>query len=136
MNVIVFENEFENVRTAFAAANLIYFNKSLIIKNYTSAQNCPDLSQIDSKSCIFVDIDLSAKSTMDGFELLDELLKIGFPKNQLLILTGHINIEEKARAKGLGDISVVTKPVDFKALHQALAKCQALLENTVKPLVK
>ncbi|MGI4759849.1 MAG: hypothetical protein ACRYF0_04030 [Janthinobacterium lividum] len=73
---------------------------------------------------------------MDGFELLDELIKIGFPRNQLIILTGHINIEEKARTKGLGDIFVVTKPVDFRTLHQALAKCQALLENGIKPLIK
>ena len=126
MNVIVFENEYENVRTSFAAANLIYFGKALQIVNYPASQSCPDLSVIDPTACIFVDIDLSAKSVLDGFELLEELLKRGFSRQQIVILTGHLNIGEKAKARGLADVAIITKPIEFRVLHQALAKHQSL----------
>lgn len=130
MNIVVFENEYQNIRSAFMAVNLIHFNKRLVIKNYSASQDCKNLLSISKDSCIFVDIDLSSKSIMDGFELITELLRLGFSKENIIILTGHINIEGKAKARGLGDISILTKPIEFTMLHKVLNLHLNRIQNT------
>lgn len=63
--------------------------------------------------------------------MLEELLKSGFSRQHLVILTGHLNIGEKAKARGLADIAIITKPIEFWVLHQALAKHQAQFWSTL-----
>ncbi|GAA3956129.1 hypothetical protein [Hymenobacter algoricola] len=120
MNIVVFENEYSNICASFQAVNLIYFKNKFKITDYASSQTCPDLNNITKDSCIFVDIDLSSKSNMDGFELIEELLRIGFPRKNIVILTGHVHIADKAMERGLGDLPIVTKPIDFNSLRASL----------------
>ncbi|MBF9255732.1 response regulator [Pontibacter sp. 172403-2] len=121
MRIAIFENEYDAaVRTPFQAVNIIYFNNSLSVENFPSSQAFGKFYKINQYDKVFIDIDLSKNSEMDGFDVAREILKLGYPETRIIILTGHLGIQAKIVEKGLPKLKVVTKPIFLDDLRAAL----------------
>lgn len=124
MKIAVFENEYQSVSGSFNAANLLNFNNQLQIEVFPSSQ-VANLQEIVNYDVIFIDIDLSSKSDMDGYSLIQELNKIQKEINyKIVILTGNNKIVESLNQKGINSISlsIIIKPTDFEEITNNINK--------------
>ena len=122
MKIAVFENEYKSVKNAFEVANLLNFNSELIIKNFASSQAF-EFSEIQNYSVIFIDIDLSTQSHLDGFALIQKIVS-NFPSltDRIVILTGNNQINEalKERNIKIKNIKIINKPTDYDELTKII----------------
>lgn len=119
MKISVFENEFNAIRTSFDAFNLLYFNNELEFDVFPSSQDFGDLNNLCNYKIVIIDIDLSIKSKLDGFQLLDEILKLNLPELKVIILTGHIAINEKLKELNFPNYPVISKPINLTTIKNA-----------------
>ena len=122
INVSIFENEYISVKGAFEAANFIRFNKELSIKQYPSSQSA-NLKNITSDDVIFVDIDLSQKSDLDGFGLISKLIEHDPDSlKKVIILTGNNKIKESLEEQGISIPlhRIVIKPTDYEIIGNSI----------------
>jgi ActR/RegA family two-component response regulator len=122
MKVLIFENQFDQLRIIFEAVKLLYFNGAMTFKELVSSQEMGDLTEAKAYDFIFVDIDLSKKSTLDGFQIIEKLISLGYPKNKISVLTGWVNISEELKKRGITDIQTVTKPPSIDAVYKAIKR--------------
>jgi hypothetical protein len=120
VKLAIFENEFNNLKASFDAINLLHFNNEAVIDVFETFQSFKNLSDLISYDYVLIDLDLSAKSNKDGYEIIKELLNLKFPLKKLFILTGHVNVKEKLMEKGLPDISIIQKPLTIDSLEKHL----------------
>src|SRR5690242_16566314 len=113
MKIAVFENEYTQIESAFKAVNLLYFNNNLTIDTFPTSQSLKPFEDIQNYELVIVDIDLSTKSEMDGFELISKINML-FKTPKIIILTGHSKVNEKLKEKNLPSYPIVQKPIDFK----------------------
>lgn len=124
MKIAVFENEYQSVSGSFSAANLLNFEGSLEITVFPSSQSA-DLKEIVHYAVIFIDIDLSSKSDLDGYSLINELKKIDTNINsKIVILTGNNKIIESLNLRKIDsvNISIIIKPTDFVEVTNCIRK--------------
>jgi CheY-like chemotaxis protein len=126
MKVAIFENEYSHFKTSFDGFNLIYFSNRLNIEDFTSSQAFGDLSRLNNYDVLIVDIDLSIVSKMDGYQLINEVIRLGIQNPKIMILTGHISMSEKLKAKGLPDYPIISKPLTLDAIKKAFQHYQLL----------
>lgn len=122
MKIAIFENEYPSVEGAFKAANLIEFNNQLELRVFPSSQDAifHDLKNYDA---IFVDIDLSTKSQLDGFGVILKIAELDKKMtNRIVILTGNSRIDELLQERGIdGDgIQIIIKPTNFTEISSAI----------------
>jgi DNA-binding LytR/AlgR family response regulator len=125
MKIAVFENEYDSVKGAFEAAKLLDFNSELQIEVFPSSQKA-DFGQIGNFSTIFVDIDLSSKSELDGFSLIQKIKSIDEKLlSRIVILTGNNRIEENLKERELFSklIQIIIKPTNYEEISKAIRKC-------------
>jgi DNA-binding LytR/AlgR family response regulator len=116
MKIAVFENELDAVKGAFDVANLTKFNKSLDVNYFASSQSA-DFNKIASFDVIFVDIDLSTKSNLDGFGVISKIKSIDdHLANRIIILTGNDKIRETMESRNISDsrINIIFKPTNYE----------------------
>lgn len=126
MKVAVFENEYDSVKGAFETSKLLDFNNELEIDVFPSSQKA-DFTSLEEFSAIFVDIDLSAKSELDGFSLIQKIRTINdLLTNRIIILTGNNKIEEilKERKIFSESIQIIIKPTNYEEISSAIKKAQ------------
>lgn len=70
MKLLIFENEFVYVESAFNYINELHFNKELIFEVYASSQDFKNFNGINNFDLVFIDISLAKKSDLDGYGLL------------------------------------------------------------------
>lgn len=123
MKIAIFENEYESVKGAFEAANLINFNNQLDIKVFPSSQKA-NLNKIDEFIVIFVDIDLSSKSELDGFSLIQQIQSIDVNLLQrVVILTGNNKIQEALKNRNIDyKIKTIIKPTNYEEISQNISQ--------------
>ncbi|MCW2121063.1 hypothetical protein [Flavobacterium sp. 7A] len=124
MKIAVFENEYESVKGSFETANLVDFNNELDVHVYPSSQ-LANLLLIDQFSVIFIDIDLSTKSELDGFGLIKKLDEISNLINKkIIILTGNNKIEDALKSRNIkSDIyHIIIKPTNFLEISKAITR--------------
>lgn len=129
MKVVIFENEYESVKGAFQAANLLCFNGSLKFDQFSSAQNA-NVERIDQYDVIFIDISLAAKSDMDGFTLIQKIKTINEKLlSRVVILTGNNKIEEGLRQRNLEvkSVRIIIKPTDYEEIANHIMQITAQL---------
>ena len=119
MNLLIFENEFPQLQSCFDALEVIYFN-NLKYTVCVKSQDFPDFKKANDFDFIFVDINLTDKSTMDGFEIIQKLISENIPKEKICVLTGWVNIKEELQYKGITDVAYLTKPVIIEDLYNKL----------------
>lgn len=122
MKIAVFENEYRSVSGAFNAANLLNFDNSLNILVFPSSQSA-SLSAIVNFDVVFVDIDLSSKSDLDGYSLIQQLQKIDNEINKrIVILTGNNRIIESLDLRKINStyISIIIKPTDYEEITKVI----------------
>jgi len=119
MKVAIFENEFNAIKTSFDGFNLLYFNNELKYEIFSSSQSFGDLSNLVNFSVALVDIDLSVKSHMDGFQILSQIQKLDSDKIKIIVLTGHISIREKLKSLNLPEYPIISKPINLSTIKTA-----------------
>ena len=120
MRIAIFENEFDELKRAFDGFNLMYFRKALIYEIFPSAQAFGNLKNLKDYDFVIIDIDLSVRSTLDGFQLLDTLLhdqEICGVKP--IILTGQPPIKEKLKQKKLPEVPIILKPLVYTEIKKS-----------------
>ena len=124
MKIAVFENEYQSVSGAFNTANLLYFDSGLNIQVFPSSQSA-SLSELVNFDVIFIDIDLSSKSELDGYSLIQQLQKLDKNINQkTIILTGNNKIIESLSLRKINSerISIIIKPTDYEEIANEILK--------------
>lgn len=119
MKISVFENEFNAIKTSFDGFNLLYFNNELKFDVFSSSQDFGDLNKLSDYNVVIIDIDLSIKSKLDGFQLIDEIHRLNLPDLKIIILTGHIAIKEKLKELNFPDYPVISKPINLTTIKNA-----------------
>ena len=117
MKITIFENEKSMVEGAFDAMNLAYFNNSVNFQYFSTSQDALPYNLLADSDIIFVDIQLTAKSELDGFNLIKALIPV-IGKEKLAIITGYSKNAEILKELGLPEIPIITKPVDYIRLHE------------------
>jgi DNA-binding response OmpR family regulator len=120
MKIAVFENEYQLINTIFDTVNFAYFNNTLKFEYFPSSQSIP-LDQLINYNLIIVDIDLSQKSELDGYGLIQKINILAHPP-PILILTGHSQIEENLRKRDLPAFPILFKPIGIEDTKEALKK--------------
>lgn len=118
MKIAVFENEYQSVSGAFNAANFLNFEDTLNIQVFPSSQTAI-LTEVVKFDVIFIDIDLSSKSELDGYSLIQQLQKLNENINKkIVILTGNNKIIESLNLRKIKstNISIIIKPTDYEEI--------------------
>jgi DNA-binding LytR/AlgR family response regulator len=122
MKIAIFENEYDSVKGAFEFANLITFNNEIEYDIFPASNNAK-FDIIDTYSVIFVDIDLSSKSELDGFGLILKIQDINPSLTEkIVILTGNNRITEILKEKGISTkaINIIIKPTDYLEISKVI----------------
>lgn len=122
MKIAIFENEYPSVEVAFKAANLIEFNNQLELMVFYSSQDA-NFQELRDYDVIFVDIDLSVKSQLDGFGVVHKINEIDKRlSSRIVILTGNSKIEEILSERGIerDGIQIIIKPTHFNEISNAI----------------
>lgn len=123
MRILIFENEFVYLDTAFRYVNKLYFNNNLVFEVFANSQDLRPFSSVMNYHSIIVDISLSKKSLLDGYGILKKLVELNYDESKILIMTGNHQIKESLVEKGLhSNYQIVTKPIDIYDLKKALEK--------------
>lgn len=118
--VLIIEDEYSEVETAFEYVNEIYLQNELSLKNVTKSQDI-NFSQLNEFDYIFLDITLAKKSNMDGYGILKKIEEENIQIKKLIIMTGNNKILETLKDREIKkEYPVLTKPIDFQELKRFL----------------
>jgi DNA-binding LytR/AlgR family response regulator len=127
MKIAIFENEFESVKGAFDTANLLYFNEGLVITYFPSSQSASNV-EMKEFDVIFIDIDLSSKSELDGFSLINKFIETNKALiGRIVILTGNNKIQEALKARSIDYklIQIIIKPTNYEEINDSIKRITA-----------
>lgn len=124
MNIIIFENEFYSIENTFKYLNSTVFKGKLSVTDYPQSQSIDNLELLRNYDLIIIDLDLSTKSTHDGYGLIREIeKKIPNDTPPILILTGQDVPENFVQIHGLKkEYDFLKKPINFRKLEKAIKK--------------
>ena len=121
MRLAIFENEQSQVEGAFNFLNRRYYGGNLEISYFSNSQSGKPYEDLEKFDIIFVDIELSTTSELDGFKLLAKLNEVGL-SNRLVVLTGFSKVEQNLKEYNLPNYEVVQKPFSFLRLKEVINK--------------
>ncbi len=114
--VLIVEDEYSEVQTAFEYVNDIYLSNDLDLKNLAKSQDI-DFSKLCDYDYIFLDITLAKKSQKDGYGILKKIEEENIQTGRLIIMTGNNKILETLKDRGVTkEYPIITKPIDFQEL--------------------
>jgi len=121
MEILIFENEFVYLETAFNYVNDLFFENKLNFKVHAKSQDVKPFVLVLDYDIIIVDISLSVKSILDGYGILKRLEELKFPNENIIVMTGNHKIKESLNEKQLNcDYDIITKPIDINILKSIL----------------
>jgi two-component system response regulator FixJ len=103
--------------------------KMLLLTEYAEVRDFSSgpgfLAEVDpsSRGCLILDVNLPE---INGFELMKRMAAGGYHLPTILV-TGHGDPALRARARNLGAIALLDKPVEYAALSLALDRAKAEL---------
>ena len=125
MKVLIIENEFEEIKGAFAGLKVLLDNK-FEYTQISSSQGIGIFDEILNYDLIFVDLDLIPSSKLTGYEILKDLQELDAPKIPLIyVITGHGNAKEELARRGIENVPILEKPFGLKNLR-----------TIIEPLIK
>ena len=117
MKVLIFENEYNYIKTYFDYVNDIYFENSIEYTILEKSQDLSPFSDIINFDIVFIDISLAKKSELDGFGILSRIKNLKLSVKKIIILTGNHLIREKLEERQLPiTYKILTKPISIKEL--------------------
>lgn len=120
--VLIFENEYSFVQTAFEYVKDIYFNNQIKYTVLPNSQELRPFSKIEEFDYVFVDISLGQNSLMDGFGILKKIETDNLNVKKVIILTGNHLIGQMLKERGVKNTyPILSKPIDFKDLLNLLS---------------
>lgn len=123
LNILYIEDE-ENIKENIKKTLLIFCENVFDVENISSAKEILNNNRID---IIISDINLPDSS---GIDFVKELRKID-KTIPVIILSAYTEKSYLLEATKLKLADYLTKPIDFKALHNALYKCvEEILDNS------
>lgn len=134
MKIAIFENEYESVKVSFETANLIYFDNEIEFAIYPSSQSA-DFEKIKDYDVIFIDIDLSSKSDLDGYSLIEKISQFNSDlEKRIVVLTGNNKIVESLNSRGLyiTNLKVIIKPTDYEEVSKNIIAVNKLTKQINK----
>ena len=120
ISIAIFENEYIQLSGTFEMYNLIDFNNTLKFDIFESSQKFGSLNALVNYNLIIIDLDLSIASRLDGYQIIEFLIKTG-QGHKIIILTGHLFIDEQLKSKGLPALPVITKPISIPKLREVIS---------------
>lgn len=120
--ILIIENEYNSVKSAFEAANLLEFNQRLRFVNVAKAQDI-DYSRIALYSAVFIDISLAQKSSLDGYGIINKIIEVSSDAlDKVIIITGNNKIGEVIKAKNMDQymIPIIMKPLGYKEIAKII----------------
>ena len=125
--ILIIENEYDSVKSAFDAANLLEFENALNFININKAQDI-DYSTINLYSLIFIDISLAQKSVLDGYGIIIKLIS-QYPNiaNKIIIITGNNQIKEGMKVRDIDryEIPIIIKPLGYSDIANIIKSKRA-----------
>jgi len=121
MDIAIFENEYEQVEYSFQLVNKLYYDNQLKYSIFEKSQEFKDLNEIKKYALIFIDLDLSLKSELDGYSLIEKFIQIK-KSLPIIILTGAAKVEDTLKSKGLPAYEILLKPLNYKKLLKVFEK--------------
>ena len=119
--VLIFENEYSLVQTAFEYVKDIYFNNQIEYTILPNSQELRPFSKIEEYDYVFVDISLGQNSLMDGFGILKKIEADNLDVKKIVILTGNHLIGQMLKERGVKNTyPILSKPINFKELLNML----------------
>lgn len=115
MKILIFENEFAEIEPIFEVLKKDYENFEY--KYFPNSQGLGPMSNALEYDKILVDLKLSDKTRMEGFDILDELKRLKYNMNNVAILTGHTDYISRLSEKSLESVVVLEKPISFDELE-------------------
>jgi DNA-binding NtrC family response regulator len=127
MKVAIFENEFDEMKSAFLGFNLLYYNKSLEFIPFASSQAFGDIKKLSNFDYVLIDIDLSKNSKLDGFQLMAQMMQDkDITKIKPIILTGQPPVKEKLKARNLPEFPIIFKPLVYTQIQDSFQRAKAI----------
>ena len=117
MKIAIFENEFDQIEYSFKLVNRLYYNDELKFEIFTKSQEFKNIENIINYDLIFIDLDLSVNSDLDGYSLIRKFIALN-KKLPIVILTGAAMVEESLKKKSLPPFEILLKPLDYKKLFK------------------
>ena len=122
MKIAIFENERSEVDGIFRYLNTkSYFDGKLQVEYFPSSQDFADLKNLGQWDLVFVDIDLSANSELDGYGLISQIYEVLPSPPVIAIITGHAFAQEKLPAGG-GKLRIFNKPLLVDDINEFIKK--------------
>ena len=123
LNILYIEDE-ENIRENIKKTLLIFCENVFDVENISNAKEILNTNRID---IIISDINLP---DISGIDFVKELRKID-KTIPIIILSAYTEKTYLLEATKLKLVDYLTKPIDFKSLHNALYKCvEEILDNS------
>lgn len=120
--ILIFENEYSFVQTAFEYVRDIYFDGQIVYDVKPNSQDLRPFSKIEEYDFVFVDISLGQYSQLDGFGILKKIESENLNVKKVVILTGNHLIEHMLQERGIkNNYTVLSKPIGFRDLFNLLS---------------
>jgi CheY-like chemotaxis protein len=123
--VLIFENEFNNIKVLFDLVNHIDYSDKIKYEVYPTTQAFGDLRNIINYDLVIVDIKLAPKSLLDGYNLLKRIEELKNERStdipKVIVMTGNLDALEELKQRGMSVYPIITKPVTLKSLRPKLA---------------
>ncbi len=123
MELAIIENEVREVDVSLEMVNSLFFDDSLVFHYFTSSQKFGDIESAHQYDLIFIDLDLSIKSKLDGYGLIKLFAELTPVPNMAIITAAEIeDVQTKLREKGLPAIDIIKKGIDIYKTRDIIKK--------------
>ncbi len=118
MKILIFENEFNEMEPLFEVLKSDY--EDFEYEYFSNSQTFKSFDKINDYDNILVDLKLSDRTKMEGYDILEKIKKLGYDMTKVAIITGHTIINAKLKEKGLSNIEIIEKPFYIDEIEKFL----------------
>lgn len=118
MNLLIIENQFSEMEPLFDALKEDY--PDLNYTNISSSQQLKPFESILKYDKILVDLKLTDRTKLEGYDILIKLKELKYDMNNVAIVTAHTGVASSLKDRNLTDIKVIEKPFYLDELESFL----------------
>lgn len=122
MKILIFENEFPLVESAFLYVNKRYFKDTLELTIKIKSQDLSPFKSIEDFDHVLIDISLGMKSNLDGIGILKRIKEESLNVKNITIMTADILIDQKLKELNLNTYPTLFKPISILKLKEVFER--------------